>query len=193
MFPGPPVPCERETSVGLAARQRLDRCDIRAGEHRLGHPAAEAGSRERAELARMVRASSPEWPEPAPPGKDTGRREIGVGRPRPADPTRHRPHRRPALPSPPAGPASRASTRRGDAMTAPARRRKPRRRAAPIPGNARRARRSALPPSAQLREHAGAPVASAPAADSRPNWHSARDSGGPTARGHRVLLHYPPP
>src|SRR5205085_3010782 len=31
------------------------------------------------------------------------------------------------------------------------------------------------------------------AADSRPNWHSARDIGGPTVRGDRVLLRDPPP
>src|SRR6202043_3263391 len=111
----------------------------------------------------------------------------------PAGPTRRRRHRRPALPSPPGGPASRAATRRGDAASAPAPWHKPRRRAAPTPGSARRAHRSAAPPQTPLRERVGALAASAPAAGSRPNLHNARDSAVPNARGGRNLFHDPPP
>ncbi len=188
------MPCERGRSQSGSPRASASTAAIsRAGEHRLGHPAAEAGSRKRAELARMVRGGSPKRARAGAAGRR--RRPLrDLGRaPRPAGPRRHRPHRRPALPSPPAGLASRASTRRGDAAIAPAPRRKPHRRAAPIPGSARRARRSARPPPARPRERAGAPAASAPAANSRPNWHSGRDSAVPNARGGRVLFHSRPP
>ena len=65
-------------SVGLPPCQRLDRRDIGTGKHGLGHPAAEASSRKRAEFARIVGGRSAEWPEPASPGKGAGRRQIGI-------------------------------------------------------------------------------------------------------------------
>jgi hypothetical protein len=69
-----------DPSVRIPARQRLDRGDIGASEHRLGHPAAEARPRKGAEFARMVRGCSPKRAKPAPPSEGAGRCEIRVGR-----------------------------------------------------------------------------------------------------------------
>ena len=64
-------------------RQRLDRRNIGAGEDRLGHATTKPSSRKRTELARVVCGGSPKRPEATPPGKGTGRGQIGVARARP--------------------------------------------------------------------------------------------------------------
>ena len=123
--------------------------------------------------------------EPAAAGKGAGGGEVGIGRTCAQCRERFGGERAGNSLWLPVARGSWPTTRRDDGATQPGLRHRPRRRADPIANSARQALRSAALLAARPRSYranGGGGGATAPVANSRPNWHSAPDRQGPNFR-----------